>query len=207
MGDPFRKVRPGEDLAIPATTFNAMVDAGKLARAARYADATRREGSRRDAAIVRVVNETGGDLRRTSVVGLDAPTFTPGQDLDAFLRDVTFRGVVPGVEHAGRFAVLIEPIAAGRAGLAVVAGVVPAIVDVEDAGHTCADATPGDTVALTSADSGPAQILWSASGVWFSYEDGYVDPTGQDPETGFDTGLSWAIVLIGSSCGGDPYYE
>lgn len=179
MGDPFRKVRPGEDVSFDAVAHNATMDVARAHRLGSLDQGAGREGQRRDAAIVRVKNETGSALSRGQVVGLGAPIFSPSDSIDAFLREVTFRGVVPTASHAAKFAILLEPVADGRVGRAFVAGVCPARVDVSDLGHARAAAADGETAALASAASGPAQILWAEGG----------------------TGEQWALILFGTSCG------
>lgn len=183
MADPFAHVRPGDEFNFSAQTWNHVLDAAK---------AHHLRGSRggaipgdvvRDAAIVRVKNETGGALDRNKVVGLGAPIFTPDDDLDAFLREVTFRGVTPASGDEGRFAVLLEPAPADQVVRAYVAGVCPVQVDVTSAAHEFAEVAAGNTDSLVSAETGSAQILWSEGG----------------------TGVQWCIVLIGTICGAGPY--
>jgi hypothetical protein len=185
MSDPFRKVRPGDALNVSATAWNAVIDAAKAEADRRFgADAgdltTGRSGS-----IVRVKNETGGALDRAHVVGLGGPIFGPDDSLDAFLREVTFRGVVPTSSHVDRFAVLLEPAPVNRVVRAYVAGVCPVRVDVTDGTHTTAAADVGETALLVSAAAGPAQILWSEGG----------------------TGEQWALIQFGTTCGiTEEYY-
>lgn len=183
MADPFKHVRPGEEFNFSATTFNHVLDAAKAHHLRSNRGGAIPGAPARDAAIVRVKNETGGDLDRNSVVGLGDPIFTPDDDLDAFLREVAFRGVVPASGDEGRFAVLLEPAPADRVVRAYIAGVCPVMVNVTSAAHEFAEVAAGVTGNLVSAESGSAQILWSEGG----------------------TGVQWALVLIGTVCGGGPY--
>jgi hypothetical protein len=188
MPDPYRKVSVNDELVIPANAWNDAVDAG---RAEKQRQNDRLSGDRtttRDACILRVKNETGGNLSRAAVVGLDGPIFAPSDSLDAFLREVTFRGVTPAASHRGRFAILLAPAASGVVARAYLAGVCPVKVDVIDADHQFADVDPTHTDRLVSAGSGPAQILWREGDAGYGY--------------GYETGEQWALVRIGGGDGG-----
>lgn len=183
MPDPFRSLIPGDNLPTSVRTWNAMIEAGKLAAADRFGSRFDPLSTTRSSALVRVLNDTGAGLDRCSVVGLDGPVFTPTDSEDAFLREVAFRGVTPTVaDHSGRFAVLLEPIAPDTIGRAWVAGVCPVKVDVIDEAHGYADVTDGDGTKLTSSHIGTAQILWFEGGEVYGP---------------YDTGEQWAIVRLG----------
>jgi hypothetical protein len=181
MPDPFRKVRPGEPIPTSASLWNKLIEMAEQRLDSRSAPRT----TTRDASIIRVKNETGSPLARKSIVGLSAPIFPPSASVDAFLREVAFRGVEPGGEHAGRFAVLLEPAPPDRVVRAFAAGVCAARVNVTDESHTCADVEEGNTTALLSAEVGSAQILWREG-----LEEGY----------GYETGEQWALISIGTTC-------
>jgi hypothetical protein len=83
--------------------------------------------------------------------------------------------VTPTEDHAGRFVILAEPIAAGKIGRAYAAGVCPVRVNVAGESHRFAACEPGDTGQLHSAPTGPAELLWTEAG----------------------TGQRWAVVRIG----------
>lgn len=186
MGDPFRKVQPGESVSFSAGVHNAMVDAARLTKSRQLDQGSDDRTTTRDAAIIKVRNDTGADLNRRSVLGLNGPLFDPGDinQFEAFLRDVAFSGVVPGVAHNGRFGVLLEPAPAGAIARAYVAGVTQVVVDVVDTTHTCCDVAVGATSALASSRDGSAQILWR-----------------QGEAAGGATGEQWAIIRFGTPCG------
>ena len=188
MPDSLAKVQPGDVVTFSATTWNAFIDAA-LAEIRRQRDQINKTLPQfRQADIVRISNETGLDLHRNSVVGLSAPIFTPTQSVDAFLREVTFRGVLPTHDHLGKFAILLEPAPAGRIARAYVAGVCPVLVDVIDEGQRCADVEEGNVHTLVTSDDGSAQILWMEGDDPASY--GY----------GYETGVQWALVRFGTTC-------
>lgn len=185
MGDPFRHVRPGQKIEISTETWNAILDAAK---AYQKSQRNRTAGpllSTRSATIIRVKNESGDDVARGGVLGLGAPIFLPSQSEDAFLREVTFRGVLPDDTHAGKFAVPLEPIRSGGIGRCFVGGVCQVKVDVVDEGHTCAEVDPGSTSSLVSSEDGSAEILWKAA----------------DDEDAYSTGEQWAVIRFGTTCG------
>lgn len=186
MGDPFQQVRPGDPIAIPAQAWNAMLD---LVRpGGRGFPEMRREGTGREAVVVRLKNESGTDLGQYSVLGLNGPVFTPDDDLDAFLRQPAFRGVLPEeTAHKRRYGVLLDPAADGQFARAFLAGVCQVRVDVVDGSHQFANIVAGVTGRLKSSRFGHAQILWTeADGAYY----------------GYDTGEMWALVRLGvtTSC-------
>ncbi len=188
MPDPFRKVQANEEVTFSATAWNAFIDAA-LAQ-------IRREQNKlagaltqtRNADIIKVRNETGGDLPRNSVVGLAGPIFSPDMSLDAFLREVTFRGVLPTHDHLGKFAIMLDPSHNGWVSRAYVSGVCQVKVDVVEEGQRCADVEDGNTTSLVTSKDGSAEILWLEGDT----ETGY----------GYETGLQWGIVRFGNTCGG-----
>lgn len=186
MPDPFRQVRPGEALEIPSQVWNSMVDVvrphGTLTTGGRS------EATGREAIIIRVLNGTGADLGRCSVIGLDGPVFTPSDNVNAFLRQPAFRGVLPEeTAHKKRYAVLLDPASDGQFARAFLAGVCQVRVDMVDASHQFANIVAGVTGRLKSSRFGHAQILWTESdGSYY----------------GYDTGEMWALVRLGvtTSC-------
>ncbi|ADV62997.1 hypothetical protein Isop_2423 [Isosphaera pallida ATCC 43644] len=160
-GDAFKKVQPGQRLEITAEAFNAFLDA---ARAAREHKQFGTEASQffRQSGIVKVKNASGADRGRFAVLGLTEPIILPANNETEFKRQVTFEGVVPAKnEHKGKFAVLLEPVAASKIGLAVVAGVVPVRLQVDPGQlYDCAEIIDGNTQALRNVPHGSARVLW-----------------------------------------------
>jgi hypothetical protein len=160
-GDAFKKVQPGQRLEITAEAFNAFLDA---ARAVREHKVFGTDASQffRQSGIVKVKNASGADQGRFAVLSLTEPIILPADNLDEFKRQVTFEGVVPAKdEHQGKFAVLLEPIAEGKIGLAVVAGVVPVRLKVDpNQLYDRAEIIDGSTQALRNQPHGSARVLW-----------------------------------------------
>jgi hypothetical protein len=180
VGDSMKKVKSGDPLAIPAATFNTIVDAAQ--------DFLRRQRSigrtptadRPPFETVLLKNASGADRGRFDVLGIDGPVFTPTDSLEAFTNGIALTGVTPTASHAGNFAVLVEPIQTGQIGRACILGACPVKVNVVSASDPFADAEAGVTSRLKSGSSGAARILWKESG----------------------TGEKWAVVRLGNPDGG-----
>ena len=181
-----QKVIAGDPLNIPARTYNAFVELANRAEGTLpIFGSTAGQGP---AAAVSVQNNSGADVARFGVLGVDSPIFSPTASLVAFQEGIAINGVTPSsASHLGKFVVLLEPLANGKVGSACAAGLVPVQVNVANATDGFADVTGGDTSKLTSGTSGAAQILWKAGG----------------------TGTQWAIVRLANpapaaSSGGLP---
>jgi hypothetical protein len=160
-GDAFKKVQPGQRLEIPAEAYNAFIDAALAVRDHKQFG-TDASPFFRQSGVVKVKNTSGADQARFAILGLASPIIQPSDNPDEFKRQVTFQGVVPiQNDHAGRFAVLLEPLPAGKIGLAVIAGVVPVRLMVDPAqlyGH--AEIIDGSAQALRNVPHGSARVLW-----------------------------------------------
>jgi hypothetical protein len=159
-GDAFKKVQPGQRLEITAETFNAFLDA---ARAVREHKVFGTDASQffRQSGIVKVKNVSGYDQARFGVLGLSEPIILPGDNEMEFKRQVTFEGVVPTKSsHRGKFGILLEPIADGKIGLGVIAGVVPVRLKVDpDHLYERAEIIDGDGGKLLNVPHGSARVL------------------------------------------------
>jgi len=178
MGDNFKKVRPGEPLKIPAETFNTFIDAAQYVRAHRHDRAGGTGADVRRQTVVPVRNDSGGDRGRFDVLAIDGSIITAEENLAEFKNRVALVGVTPQYpDHLGQFAVLLEPVAAGRIGRGCVSGVCPARVNLLREWHQYADIADEEHFFLQSGQSGAAQIL------------------SRYPEEG--AGAKWAVVRLG----------
>jgi hypothetical protein len=210
VGDAFRKVRTGDALQIPAETFNTFIDAARDFK-------TRQRSLARDVAsdfsqtgIVPVRNDSGEDRYRFDVLGICGPVFPPAVSLTSFQNRVALAGVTPcEVAHLGRFVVLLEPIRAGRIGMACVSGVCVAKVTVEDPTHQFADVEDGNAENLKSAESGSAFLLWTddPGGDSDGYDGGYgYGYCGYGYTGGYGYGGPvWAVIRIGNIAPGQQW--
>ena len=136
---PFPRANPGDPLRIPASAWNRMRDAtlqverggGTIGRII---------GGKPSPVEVLVKNATVTDLSRYDVMAIGDPLFGPSVNLVEFQTNLCIQGVAPSTAaHAGKWAVLLEPIAAGQIGRAVISGDTIALIDVTDADHTHAE--------------------------------------------------------------------
>lgn len=163
-GNPLKKVRSGDKLSISAEAFNAFIDAAIDYRNRRNVQGGESTPQTPSSTIVLVRNQTSGDLSRFSVLALDGPIVTPSQNLSAFQNTIAFDGVLPSSGTNERIAILWQPAPIGSIVRACVAGVTAARVDVTDENHTHAVPVAGEASYLRSHRSGPAAIIWKASG-------------------------------------------
>jgi len=176
MGDPFKKVQPGDRLEIPAAAYNAFIDAALAHRA------SAREGppALRTRRTVLVRNNTGSNLGRFWAVRLGVPLIDPSLNENAFLERIAFQAEQPAAGQVGRFGILQVPLAPGAVGPAVIEGITPAIVVTDDPGHRFAEIDPNLTQGeLHSNTHGSAEILWHSG----------------------QTGWQWAVVRLGPARG------
>jgi hypothetical protein len=120
MGDAFKKVRTGDPLVIPAATFNTFIDAARDFRQREMQGQATVGREFRQTGIVLIRNDSGADRQRFDVLGVQGPLVRPTDNAEVFEDRVTFKGVQPKRRHTGRFAVLLEPLADGAIGRAVV---------------------------------------------------------------------------------------
>ena len=136
--------------------------------------------------IVQIVNNSGAALDAFDVLGIEGPYIDPsdGDEEEALFQcgEPVLSGVTPvDPDHLGKFAILLEPIAAGQVGHARVTGSSQAWVDIQTVGDEYADILDADDTKLVSGSSGMARILWTATA---------------------STGEQWALVQLGGAGAG-----
>jgi len=174
-----RRVNRGDPLRIRAEDWNKTLD---LIRRASGGDpptdgqAPPRAASSQTAVLIR--NDSGADVARFGVLGIDAPLIAADAELAEFQTAVRLAGVTPSeTAHQGAFAIALEPIANGAIARAVVDGVVQCQVSMTAEGDPFAEVKDADATQLVSGPTGSARILWAEAG----------------------TGTKWAIVALGSA--------
>lgn len=180
--DPFRKVVPGERLAIQAVAWNRVIDQIALAPAAAPSGG---ETGRLTNLRILCKNETSGTVDQWGILHITgiAPAITgvTGAAFEQFQTAPAVVGVTPTGATSGQFLVAVEPIKAGEFGLAAIDGVVQVKLDVTAESDGFATPKPGSTTEMKTGSSGAATILW------------------KQPGTGAG---KWGLVRIGAGAGG-----
>lgn len=180
MADLYARAQSGEPLTIPAATWNALVEMlidyrQNQLSSKPFLPKTPPQGT------IKVKNTTGAARAQFEVLGLSDPIIGPSANATEFRQRVTFQGVTPTADHAGRFAVLREPLRSGAVGDAFVFGATHCRIDVLSESDWAAEIKPGDPTGLVSGSTGSAQILWKEPGVGSA---------------------RWALIRFGSGAGG-----
>jgi len=172
-----RKVMPGESLQIPASAYNAFVDAAADHRN-RMTGLERHPGlSTAPGGIVMVRNTSGSDRARFDVMGIEGPVILPADNLVEFINRVALDCDLPGEDHRDTFVVLMDPLPSGAMGRAWASGVCPVRIDM--AGGSAlryAAGIEGVSTHLAARRRGAAAILWREG----------------------SSGVQWAVIRLGT---------
>ena len=163
MGDKFKKVQAGQDLQIPAEVWNTLLDMAQRDKQQKHNILSNPTADFRQSGVIKLRNASGQPLDAFSILELSAPIIAPLNNLNEFKRQVALDGVLPSPAARSRFAITLQPLAAGRIGLAVAAGVIAVKVLVESASYPCAEPIEGTSSHLRCVAHGPASILWMES--------------------------------------------
>jgi hypothetical protein len=182
-GDSFKKVRSGEPMVIPATFYNALVDALAWVSQQRKMQASGRDVIDQRCVLVR--NDSGTNLASQMVMGITGSVFDPAAGganaLASFKNDPVLTADVPSVaDHTGKFVVLATPVNDGEIAMAYASGTCAVKVHITNATHQFADVSDGNVSYLESGTTGAAAILWKAAA----------------------TGTVWCVIRFGGAGGG-----
>ena len=161
------KVRSGEAVTISAATWNAFIDAANYVKDVRQNRRGAGLKSGVETGIVLVQNAESGLRGRFSALVLCDIAVHPDANEDEFAScpPVFIGRAMTGDREGWPYAILLEPLEGGQIGRAMVLGVVPAKVAIQDAEDGFAVPAPGSTTgALQSNSAGAARILWKAGG-------------------------------------------
>lgn len=178
-----KKVRSGESLTIPAATWNAFIDAANWVKNQEENRNSRGISSGLGVGIVLIKNAEAELRDRFTALVISDVAVSPKDNEDEFLScPPVFVGVKMTEARAGAaYAILLEPIESGEIGRAMVLGVTPALVSIQDAADTYVEPVPNSTTgALRSSSTGVARILWKAG----------------------SSGQVWALLQLGGAGGG-----
>jgi len=183
MGISLKKVLPGDTLNIPAETFNTFIDTAQAFRDQKQSLASASQLAPPSSGIITVRNNTDEDQDRFAVLCITGIVVPPEDNEPEFKNSTAFEADEPGADNLGKCVILTEPIATGRFGQAMIAGLTPVHIDVLSEDHEYAVAKSETTSHLESAASGPFRALWKEPG----------------------TGVKWAIVQLPVGGGGQPF--
>ena len=177
------KVRSGEQLVIKASTWNAFIDAANFTKEQRQNQFGKGLRSGVGAGVVLIKNAEPELRDRFTALVLNDIAVPPSANENEFVScPPVFIGQKMTDEREGRpYAILLEPIAAGAIGRAMVFGIVPAKVSIQDADDQYAVPTPNSSAGALQSDSTcVARIVWKAGG----------------------TGAQWCLLQLGGAGGG-----
>jgi hypothetical protein len=174
MGDPLKKVQPGQRMQIPAEAYNAFIDAAQAHKSRRH-DLEQGTGlALPQPGLIKIRNATGDDCERYAILALNSPLIAPANNLAQFKNQVAFNGTLPvNPVSSARYAILAEPLSTGAIGRALLASPTPVRLQVISSAHQYASPVHLEAQFLRSDQTGLYRILWKESG----------------------TGLKWAVVM------------
>lgn len=179
-GDHYKRPVPGDTLVIPARAYGGFCDVaewfeGQRLRSLAGEVATPLTGT------FPIRNDSGEDISRFGVLGIDSLIFDVQDNVDGFLDHPGLVGVKPQTpDHRSNFAIAVEPIRDGKIGRCRVSDVIQVKIDVGIEAHPFADVKHDSAAVLESRAAGAARILVKESG----------------------TGEKWALVRLGPISGG-----
>lgn len=201
-----RKLGPAETLpAIPRETFNTIVDVHTLLSRKKLPFGKPPPVPLKGNTTVLVRNDSGSDVERFAVLGIDEPIVLPTDNENEFASNWALACVTPTTGdsdtagHAGRFVVTAEPIANGKIGRAYYAGVCPVRIEIASGEDNprFAEIIDGETTALQSSSSGSVAVLWSGAAA--SGEDWALIRFGAGART------NCLVHLVSAASGGGKY--
>jgi len=158
------QVTPGKSVQWRMQTLNNVLDSAAHYAQQKRLGELRGSGQARDREpdILRVHNTEESAWAKYDVVELSGVRVDPDDDEFEWAASyLQMDAETPGEDPGGRIAVLLEPIAAGEVGWAVVSGFVQAVVKQNSSGDRYAEAVDGSRRLETTSDAGaPCEILW-----------------------------------------------
>ena len=157
-----RRLQVGDPVRTLAADHNATMRAVEQAHAQRHARSHAPIARNHDYDEVLVKNDSGADCARFDVLEVSTPVFSPSSNPETFDEKAALIGVTPTAPFRP-FCVLLEPVVDGGIAKAVMSGVMPCTINVNDITDTWADTNAGNHY-LQSGTSGQAKIISKDSG-------------------------------------------
>ncbi len=155
------KVRPSDPFRFPARVYNDLQDMLTWWRRQKtsFSGGISLAGPGQDGETILVRNDCGADRMNGEVLALNGPIFNHADNpADFEARNWIWSGNQPGSSSAGKFCLLLEPIASAAIGRAAISGTWPANVNTSTAADTNAEIS-ANSYNLQGGSTGSAQIL------------------------------------------------
>lgn len=178
-----KKVHQGERVEIKASTWNSFIDAANFVKESRLNNWGSPVKSGVSAGIILVKNMESQTRDRFTSLVLTGICISPDANEDEFLSCIpVFEGSRMTEARADKpYAILMEPIASQSIGRAMILGVTPAKVLINDSEDGFAIPRAGSSTGeLESSPTGVARILWKGTG----------------------SGVQWCILQLGGAGAG-----
>jgi hypothetical protein len=176
-GNPFLPASTGQKARLNRDWYNAVTAATQAQKRQRLGNAADPRGIFVPEGLIRVGNDSGADVPRFTVLGIEDIFYGPDDKLLEFQNRPAILGVVPTkASHTGQYVITYDPIPKNAIGRACIFGICVVKVNILTDGDDTADVADHDKTQLESGPIGSAQILWCESG----------------------TGSKWAVVRIGN---------
>lgn len=162
-----QKVRQGESVSIKASTWNSFIDAANFVKEARLNNWGKPLKSGLSTGIVLIKNVEEEPRERFSTLVITGVCVTPEANESEFIScpPVFEGGKMTESREGNAYVILLEPIAAGAIGRAMILGVTPAKVTISNSEDNFAVPKVGSSTGeLESSSSGVARILWKGAG-------------------------------------------
>lgn len=161
--NPLGKVGPGEKLkSIPRAAYNAIIDTvNKSANGVFSGGDGRVRVPGLNPVIVLVLNDSGDDVPANGILKIHSSS-APISAIDSeeeYKARILIKGVAPGSNAEDPIVITLEPIADGAIGRAVISGVVPVLVEMDESTDTRCAPVSGETGYLLSSTEGPIPII------------------------------------------------
>lgn len=188
-----RKFQVGDPFRPSARIMNAWTDAAMAHQGTRTGNRRSRGHQVLGPGECWIQNDSGADRDRFDVLGLGEALISPDDEEEEFLVKPAYHGAQPqavtnGTTHVGAWAMLLEPIADGEIGRAIIHGDIACTIDITHPWHDHVDIHHGSFTA-TSNWYGSAQILWPL----------------QDPTDGRPTGEQLARIRLSNFVPAEMY--
>jgi len=187
MGD-LKKVSSGQKFKPQSGDWNAFVDAARYVRNQQTGFAGETGYRQQRSSIIRAYNTSGEDMTlfAPAIIGDPVVEIEDEESALDFLDGIPMFEIAPITqeeEQSKPFCILLEPVDDDETGKAMIAGLIPVKLYVDNSEHQYAVPDTEDTSRLKSAESGSCRIIWKAD----------------------DFDECWALVLLGGGSGAVEY--